>query len=130
LGAATRAILPVIGSPVSTPGPVRRVNSAAPGRGAPARPPTSRRRPVCPTLRHDDCAGRGPGRSAGRATVDLLGLLANGELSAFDGWHEDARAAPTLAGGPRCRRWPRPRSATSGCSRAPAGPRGARWSRR
>ena len=35
---------------------------------------------------------------AARATVDLLGVLAYGELSAFDRLAEDARAAPTLAG--------------------------------
>src|SRR5437764_15264255 len=33
-----------------------------------------------------------------RATVDLLGVLAYGELSAFDRLAEDARSAPTLAG--------------------------------
>jgi 1,2-phenylacetyl-CoA epoxidase catalytic subunit len=33
-----------------------------------------------------------------RATVDLLGVLAYGELSAFDRLAEDARTAPTLAG--------------------------------
>ena len=33
-----------------------------------------------------------------RATVDLLGVLAYGELSAFDRLAEDARGAPTLAG--------------------------------
>jgi len=41
------------------------------------------------------------GRSVGvpaRATVDLLGLLAYGELSAFDRLAEDARSAPTLSG--------------------------------
>lgn len=37
-------------------------------------------------------------RAADRATVDLLGLLAYGELSAFDRLAEDAREAPTLAG--------------------------------
>jgi 1,2-phenylacetyl-CoA epoxidase catalytic subunit len=35
---------------------------------------------------------------AGRAAVDLLGVLAYGELSAFDRLAEDARAAPTLNG--------------------------------
>ena len=35
---------------------------------------------------------------ADRATVDLLGVLAYGELSAFDRLAEDARQAPTLAG--------------------------------
>jgi 1,2-phenylacetyl-CoA epoxidase catalytic subunit len=35
---------------------------------------------------------------ADRATVDLLGVLAYGELSAFDRLAEDARHAPTLAG--------------------------------
>lgn len=35
---------------------------------------------------------------AGRATVDLLGVLAYGELSAFDRLAEDARTAPTLSG--------------------------------
>jgi hypothetical protein len=33
-----------------------------------------------------------------RATVDLLGMLAYGELSAFDRLAEDARRAPTLTG--------------------------------
>jgi 1,2-phenylacetyl-CoA epoxidase catalytic subunit len=33
-----------------------------------------------------------------RATVDLLGVLAYGELSAFDRLAEDARGAPTLSG--------------------------------
>jgi len=36
--------------------------------------------------------------AADRATVDLLGVLAYGELSAFDRLAEDARQAPTLAG--------------------------------
>jgi hypothetical protein len=35
---------------------------------------------------------------AGEAVVDLLGVLAYGELSAFDRLAEDARHAPTLAG--------------------------------
>ena len=35
---------------------------------------------------------------ANRATVDLLGVLAYGELSAFDRLAEDARHAPTLSG--------------------------------
>ena len=35
---------------------------------------------------------------AARATVDLLGVLAYGELSAFDRLSEDARTAPTLSG--------------------------------
>jgi 1,2-phenylacetyl-CoA epoxidase catalytic subunit len=35
---------------------------------------------------------------AGRATIDLLGVLAYGELSAFDRLAEDARTAPTLSG--------------------------------
>jgi 1,2-phenylacetyl-CoA epoxidase catalytic subunit len=35
---------------------------------------------------------------AARATVDLLGVLAYGELSAFDRLAEDARTAPTLGG--------------------------------
>jgi 1,2-phenylacetyl-CoA epoxidase catalytic subunit len=35
---------------------------------------------------------------ADRATIDLLGVLAYGELSAFDRLAEDARQAPTLAG--------------------------------
>ncbi|NMH93611.1 hydroxylase [Pseudonocardia bannensis] len=33
-----------------------------------------------------------------RATIDLLGVLAYGELSAFDRLAEDARTAPTLSG--------------------------------
>ena len=45
-------------------------------------------------------AGRraGPVTRPDRATVDLLGVLAYGELSAFDRLAEDARQAPTLAG--------------------------------
>jgi 1,2-phenylacetyl-CoA epoxidase catalytic subunit len=35
---------------------------------------------------------------AGRAAVDLLGVLAYGELSGFDRLAEDARTAPTLSG--------------------------------
>ena len=38
------------------------------------------------------------GAGATRATVDLLGVLAYGELSAFDRLSEDARHAPTLVG--------------------------------
>src|SRR5438094_5519483 len=38
-----------------------------------------------------------PGPSA-EAVVDLLGVLAYGELSAFDRLADDARLAPTLAG--------------------------------
>lgn len=41
---------------------------------------------------------RTPPDAEARATVDLLGVLAYGELSAFDRLAEDARAAPTLAG--------------------------------
>jgi hypothetical protein len=37
-------------------------------------------------------------RPPDRATVDLLGVLAYGELSAFDRLAEDARQAPTLSG--------------------------------
>jgi Uncharacterized conserved protein len=44
------------------------------------------------TARAGDPAG------AGRATIDLLGVLAYGELSAFDRLAEDARGAPTLSG--------------------------------
>ena len=40
----------------------------------------------------------GPVTRPDRATVDLLGVLAYGELSAFDRLAEDARQAPTLAG--------------------------------
>ena len=40
----------------------------------------------------------GPASGADQAAVDLLGVLAYGELSAFDRMAEDARAAPTLAG--------------------------------
>jgi hypothetical protein len=43
-----------------------------------------------------DRIGAGSAR-AGRATVDLLGVLAYGELSAFDRLAEDARTAPTLS---------------------------------
>ena len=38
------------------------------------------------------------GTGADQATVDLLGVLAYGELSAFDRLAEDARHAPTLSG--------------------------------
>jgi hypothetical protein len=38
------------------------------------------------------------GAAADRATIDLLGVLAYGELSAFDRMAADARYAPTLAG--------------------------------
>jgi tRNA-(MS[2]IO[6]A)-hydroxylase (MiaE)-like len=44
-----------------------------------------------------DDVGRQAGAPA-RATVDLLGVLAYGELSAFDRLAEDARIAPTLSG--------------------------------
>lgn len=44
------------------------------------------------TARAGDPAGQG------RATIDLLGVLAYGELSAFDRLAEDARGAPTLSG--------------------------------
>ncbi len=37
-------------------------------------------------------------KAAERATVDLLGVLAYGELSAFDRLAEDARTAPTISG--------------------------------
>jgi hypothetical protein len=43
-------------------------------------------------------AADGGGASADRAAVDLLGVLAYGELSAFDRLAEDARTAPTLPG--------------------------------
>jgi hypothetical protein len=45
-----------------------------------------------------DVEGHGPVTRPDRATVDLLGVLAYGELSAFDRLAEDARQAPTLAG--------------------------------
>ena len=51
--------------------------------GSPAPPPP----PVVEGMRPPD-----------RATVDLLGVLAYGELSAFDRLAEDARRAPTLSG--------------------------------
>ena len=50
------------------------------------------------------------------AVVDLLGALAYGELSAFDHLADDAGLAPTLPGGPRCRRWPRASSGTTTAS--------------
>jgi 1,2-phenylacetyl-CoA epoxidase catalytic subunit len=40
----------------------------------------------------------GAGSGPDRATVDLLGVLAYGELSAFDRLAEDARTAPSLSG--------------------------------
>ena len=43
-------------------------------------------------------AGGPVDRVPDRATVDLLGVLAYGELSAFDRLAEDARLAPTLGG--------------------------------
>lgn len=39
-----------------------------------------------------------PGAPQDEGVIDLLGVLAYGELSAFDRLAEDARAAPTLAG--------------------------------
>ena len=45
--------------------------------------------------------------------VDLLGVLAYGELSAFDRMAADARYSPTWEAGSRCPRWPPPRWATS-----------------
>ena len=42
--------------------------------------------------------GADPGDASRRAIVDLLGVLAYGELSAFDRLAEDARTAPTLGG--------------------------------
>ena len=39
-----------------------------------------------------------PASGAAQATIDLLGVLAYGELSAFDRLAEDARTAPTLTG--------------------------------
>jgi hypothetical protein len=45
-----------------------------------------------------EASGPGPVTRPDRATVDLLGVLAYGELSAFDRLAEDARQAPTLAG--------------------------------
>lgn len=45
-----------------------------------------------------DAGSGGPVTRPDRATVDLLGVLAYGELSAFDRLAEDARQAPTLAG--------------------------------
>jgi hypothetical protein len=42
--------------------------------------------------------GSAAARSPDRATIDLLGVLAYGELSAFDRLAEDARRAPTLSG--------------------------------
>ncbi|MCY7342823.1 MAG: ferritin-like domain-containing protein [Pseudonocardia sp.] len=43
-------------------------------------------------------AGDADAGAVGRASVDLLGVLAYGELSAFDRLAEDARTAPTLSG--------------------------------
>ena len=48
------------------------------------------------------------------AVVDLLGVLAYAELTAFDRLAEDARLAPTLSGARRAGRgWRRRRSATT-----------------
>lgn len=53
--------------------------------------------PPPPSPPHD-VGAPGPVTRPDRATVDLLGVLAYGELSAFDRLAEDAREAPTLAG--------------------------------
>lgn len=45
-----------------------------------------------------DSEGVGGGVRADEGVIDLLGVLAYGELSAFDRLAEDARTAPTLAG--------------------------------
>jgi len=45
-----------------------------------------------------DIAPGDPGSAIDEGVVDLLGVLAYGELSAFDRMSEDARSAPTLAG--------------------------------
>ncbi|HWC81943.1 MAG TPA: ferritin-like fold-containing protein [Pseudonocardiaceae bacterium] len=45
-----------------------------------------------------DPAATGPGKTLAEGVVDLLGVLAYGELSAFDRLAEDARRAPTLTG--------------------------------
>ena len=45
-----------------------------------------------------DAPGDTSGARPPQATVDLLGVLAYGELSAFDRLAEDARSAPTLGG--------------------------------
>jgi hypothetical protein len=45
-----------------------------------------------------DIAPGESGSAFGEGVVDLLGVLAYGELSAFDRMSEDARGAPTLAG--------------------------------
>lgn len=49
-----------------------------------------------PIAANVDATGGRPAIDAG--VVDLLGVLAYGELSAFDRMSEDARSAPTLAG--------------------------------
>ena len=64
------------------------------------------------------------------ATVDLLGVLAYGELSAFDRLAEDARTAPTLAGRAALSSWPPRRSGTTGCSRITCPASGSRSSTR
>jgi hypothetical protein len=46
----------------------------------------------------DAAAGTAATRTPDRATIDLLGVLAYGELSAFDRLAEDAHGAPTLSG--------------------------------
>ena len=51
-----------------------------------------------PPPRRPGIGRAGAGHRPDRATVDLLGVLAYGELSAFDRLAEDARQAPTLAG--------------------------------
>jgi hypothetical protein len=53
---------------------------------------------VTPPPAAGDAAGPVATRSPDRATIDLLGVLAYGELSAFDRLAEDARRAPTLSG--------------------------------
>jgi len=59
---------------------------------------TSASPPPSPPVAGGGTAGATTTASPDRATVDLLGVLAYGELSAFDRLAEDARRAPTLAG--------------------------------
>jgi len=54
--------------------------------------------PYARLVLHPGAAGGPGGAAVDRAICDLLGVLAYGELSAFDRLAEDARTAPTLGG--------------------------------
>ena len=52
--------------------------------------------PGTPTVPGSGSSAPGSGSSAGSAVIDLLGLVAYGELLAFDRMAADARLAPDL----------------------------------